>query len=82
MNVTVYVPKDLEVEVKRRAIKARTTPARFIQVALRTILQEPSTKFSSKFRSLAGAWQDRRSSEEIIADIASHRRGGRRPTLR
>ena len=38
MNITVYVPKDLEDELKRRAESAQLTPSRFIQAVLRDAL--------------------------------------------
>ena len=52
MNVTVYVPKDLEEELMRRAESARISPSRFIQSVQREALRERPRRFSAAFMAL------------------------------
>lgn len=82
MNVTVYVPKDLEAALKKRARQARLSPALLIQSMLRTGLSSESARFSSSFEALAGSWEDERSADEIVRDITDRRRNARRGALR
>ena len=82
MNVTVYVPKELEEELKRRAKDAGMTPSLLIQSVLRTALLHKPERFSDAFASLAGSWDDQRGAQEIIEDIKKHRRDLVRSELR
>lgn len=82
MNLTVYVPKDLEDELKRRAKQAGLTPSLYAQSVLRAAMAEQPTAFSPAFAALAGSWQDERSAEEVIADIRGSRSTRRRSSMR
>lgn len=82
MNLTVYVPKDLEAELKRRASDAGTTPSLFAQSLLRAAMAQQPTSFSPAFAALAGSWEDERTPEEIIEDINAQRTSRQRPGLR
>ena len=82
MNLTIYVPKDLEAELQRRAKQAGTTPSLFVQSVLRAEMSRRPASFSSAFAALAGSWEDERSADEIIADIRDHRTSKRHPRLR
>jgi len=82
MNVTVYVPKDLESSVRAHAKAEGTTPSLLIQRVLREALTTKRRTFSPQFEALAGAWQDTRKADEIFEDIRLHRLSSRRPRLR
>lgn len=82
MNLTVYVPKELEDELQRRARQAGVTPSLFVQSVLRAALAERPASFSPAFRALAGAWEDERSADEVIADIRANRTATKRPALK
>lgn len=82
MNLTLYVPKDLEDELQRRAAEAGTSPSLFVQSVLRVALAERAAEFSPAFAALAGSWEDDRAPEEIIADIGKGRVPVKRRALR
>ena len=82
MNLTLYVPKDIEDELKKRAAEAGTTPSLFVQSVLRVALAERAAAFTPAFAALAGSWEDDRTPEEIIADIGLGRVAVKRPALR
>ena len=82
MNVTVYVPRELEAPLRKKARAARLSPALLIQSLVRDALQAPPAKFSDEFLAVLGSWEDERSADEIIADVAANRRNTRRPKLR
>lgn len=81
MNLTVYVPKDLEGMVVAHAKAEGTTPSLLIQQVLREALTKKRRTFSPQFAALAGSWQDTRNAEEIFEDIRVQRASSRRPRL-
>jgi hypothetical protein len=82
MNLTVYVPKEIEEELRRRAKREGLTPALLAQSLLRRELGPESQRFSKGFAALAGAWEDRRTAEEVVEDIKRHRASAKRAALR
>ena len=82
MNLTLYVPRDLESPLKARAEAAGLTPALFVQTVLRDALAADPASFSRSFAALAGSWEDERSADEIIRDIKDHRTNSRRSPWR
>jgi len=82
MNLTIYVPKDLEAELRHRAEAAGMTPSLFAQSVLRTALERQPNRFSERFAALAGSWEDERTPQQIIADIRKHRASPRRTAMR
>jgi plasmid stability protein len=82
MNLTVYVPREVEAELRRRAARAHTTPSLFVQTVLRQALAAESGRFSDAFAALAGSWEDERGADEIMADIERHRVSAARRPLR
>ncbi len=81
MKLSVYVPKDLEEPLRRQAEAAELTPSRFIQSVLEQELRRSPKRFSEAFLALAGSWEDRRSTEEILREIEESRRDAARPAL-
>ena len=82
MKLSVYVPKDLEGPLRRQAADAEQTPSRFIQSLLEERLRRGPRRFSEEFAALAGSWEDRRTSEEILREIERSREDTDRPALR
>lgn len=82
MNLTVYVPRELESSLKARAEAAGLSPALFVQTVLRDALAAEPASFSKSFASLAGSWEDERTAEEVIRDIKNHRANSRRSPWR
>lgn len=82
MNLTVYVPKDLEEPLRKKAREMRMTAARLVQRVLRESLGADQRPFSRRFRLLAGSWEGSRGAEEVIADIEASRRSPSRAKLR
>jgi hypothetical protein len=82
MNLTVYVPKNLEAKLRKRAAALSLAPGLYVQQIVRQEL-EVERRFSSQFETLAGSWDDARDAVQIVRDIKSHRTPGRkRATLR
>jgi hypothetical protein len=82
MNLSVYVPKDLEDKLRKEASARKLAPGLYVQQIVRQALEE-KTQFSKAFEALAGSWDDERSAEAIIADIKKQRApSGKRATLR
>lgn len=81
MKLSVYVPKQLEDRLRREAAAAALTPSRFIQGLLEAELRRGPRRFSDTFASLAGSWEDRRSTEEILRDLEQSRHDADRPAL-
>ena len=82
MNVTVYVPKELEEKLQKRADGVGMTPASYIQSLLREAMSEEPSRFSDAFAALAGSWEDDRSARDILRDIKLRRSSSSRPALR
>lgn len=82
MKLSVYVPKDLEEPLRRQAAAANVTPSRLIQTLLEEELRRTPNRFSEEFLALAGGWEDRRSTDEILREIETSRRDSQRPALR
>ena len=82
MNITVYVAKGIEAELRRRARRARQTPSLYVQSLLRDALSDEPARFSDGFAALAGSWQDDRDAAAILADIAAKRTPAKRASLR
>ena len=82
MKLSVYVPKDLEEPLRRQAAVANLTPSRLIQSLLEEELRRTPNCFSEAFLALAGTWEERRSTDEILREIETSRRDSHRPALR
>jgi hypothetical protein len=82
MNLTVYVPKDMEEELRKRAERSGTTVPRFVQAVLREALSVQPDRFPESFARLAGSWEDTRTAKEIVADIRGSRAKAARAALR
>lgn len=82
MNLTLYVPKDLERELGERARRAGLTPSLWVQGVVRDALSRKESRFSEGFLALAGSWEDGRDTKEIVADLRRTRVPSRRKPLR
>jgi hypothetical protein len=82
MNLSVYVPKDLEGKLREASSARELAPGLYVQQLLRDAL-ESNKQFSKAFEALAGSWEDDRSTEKIIADLKKTRApSSKRATLR
>jgi hypothetical protein len=81
MNLTVYVPKALEAKVRAKAKALKLGPSMYVQLVLREALASQN-KFTEQFRALLGSWDDKRSADEIVADIKRHRSTTKHAKLR
>jgi hypothetical protein len=81
MRLTIAVPKDLERLLRDRAEASGVSPARYVESILCTHLASRPRRFSKPFLELAGAWEDDRSTEEIVRDIEESRIDGTRPPM-
>lgn len=69
MNLSVYIPRDLEQALRRRAKAEKTTPSLFVQRVVAAALDREGSEFSAAFRALPGAWADDRTVDEQIREI-------------
>ncbi len=69
MNLSVYIPRDLEEALRRRAKAEKTTPSLFVQRVVATALDRDSSEFSAAFRALPGSWEDDRTVDQQLRDI-------------
>jgi hypothetical protein len=72
MNLTVYVPKNLEAKLRKRAAAVGLAPGLYVQQVIREEL-EAQRRFSPQFEALAGSWDDVRTATDIVRDIKTHR---------
>lgn len=73
MKLAVYVPKRMEEKLREEAEAVEVTPSRLIQELVEEHLDAAPRRFSEEFLSLAGSWEDDRSTEEIVRDIEEPR---------
>lgn len=81
MKLSVYVPKDLEAALRKRASEAGESPSMFVQTVLRERLARGPRRFSREFLGLAGSWEDDRSTDEIVSEIEQSRIDAERPAV-
>ena len=65
----VYVPRDLEAALRRRAKAEKTTPGLFVQRVIVTALDHDDAVFSPTFRALLGSWEDDWTVEQQLREI-------------
>lgn len=82
MKLSVNLPERMSDQLERRARRAGLAPADYVEKLVQQSLAQESPAFSEKFLSLAGSWEDERTTEEIVRDIEESRTIGRRPELR
>ena len=73
MKLSVYVPKDLQQSLIRRARGDGLSPSRFVQELIRKCLRAEERRFSDEFFALAGSWEDDRTAEALCRDIEASR---------
>jgi hypothetical protein len=82
MNLSVYVPKDLEDKLRKKALARKLPLGLYVQQLVREALED-NKQFSPAFEALAGSWQDDRPAQAIVADIKKQRTSsGKRAALR
>jgi len=94
MNITVRsIPEEVVSKLKTVALKERRSLNSEILCLLEKSLDEEVNRLADQKKALArqsqlevweklcGAWEDDRSSEEIVADIVEHRTDGREVEL-
>jgi len=64
-QVTIYIPNDLETQIKAMASSLNISISKFIAT---TLEQKVKNEWSSSSRELAGSWDDFPSLEEIRAN--------------
>jgi hypothetical protein len=72
VNLSLYIPKDLETKLRKRALALKVAPGLYVQQVVRKDL-ESSAQFSKRFEELSGSWEDSRSASELIRDIKANR---------
>ena len=82
MKISVYVPKELEGRLREQAKEQSTTPSLFVQSLVRERFEQEPKRFTPAFASLAGSWEDERSTEEICRDLEESRQDAERSVLR
>ncbi len=82
MKISVYVPKDLESDLREQAKAQSMTPSLFVQSLVRDRFEQGPRRFSSSFAALAGSWEDERSAAEICLDLERRRQDATRTLLR
>jgi len=82
MKISVYVPKELEDQLREQAEEQSMTPSLFVQTLVRERFERQPRRFSPSFAALAGSWEDERSAEEICLDLEESRQDAQRSVLR
>ena len=82
MNITLYVPRELEEALERHASAAHQTPSLYVQSLVRRELEGERDRYSDAFAALAGSWRDERDVDEILGDIRKQRTNSKRPPLK
>lgn len=82
MKLSILIPNELEPALRERATAAGVSPATYVQDVLRKALKGSPRRFSEAFLSLAGSWEDDRSTGEIAREIEERRVDVDRPPLR
>ena len=82
MKISVYVPKELEDRLHLHAKEQQTTPALYVQSLVRERFEQETRRFTPTFATLAGSWEDDRTSEEICRELEESRRSVSRSALR
>lgn len=82
MKLSVDVSQRVSDQLERRARRAGLTPADYVGKLVQQSLADETSAFSEQFMSLAGSWEDERTTEEIVRDIEESRTTVRRPEFR
>ena len=69
MKLSVYVPKELEGQLREQAEGQSMTPSLFVQERF----EQGSRRFTPTFATLAGSWEDERSAGEICRELEESR---------